>query len=79
MRTQKQTANLENASELQERLVLMRRYVGTRDEVVAAWGLNDPHQLDQLERSNLKTLIKLAEYADRLGIEIEFKVKLPKE
>lgn len=56
----------------------MRRYAGTREEVVKAWGLNDAHQLDRMEQANRKALSKVARYADKLGIEVHFDVKLPK-
>lgn len=71
-------SNIERAREYQRRIVLLRKYLGTREEVVKLWGLNDTNQLDQIERTNLKTLIRMAEYADRLGVDIHFDVKLPK-
>lgn len=77
-RTAQPSPNHEAVSALQERLVLMRRYAGTREEVVKAWGLNDATQLDQIEKAQLKNLHKLAKYADHLGIELQLDIKLPK-
>jgi hypothetical protein len=57
----------------------MRRYLGTKTEVAALWGITNPEQLERMDKANRDRVLSLAEFADKLGVELHFDIKLPKE
>jgi hypothetical protein len=57
----------------------MRRYLGTKTEVAALWGITNPEQLERMDKANRDRVLSLAEFADKLGVELHFDIMLPKE
>lgn len=71
-------SNLERAQELQSRLILMRQYLGDKAYVSKLWGFSTPVLIGKSDQWRLKALTRLARDADRLGVELHFDIKLPK-
>lgn len=74
---QNRTQNRDNAAELQERFVQIRKYQGSKHEVAADWNMLIP-TVYSLETRVREALQVVANHADRLGIIVEYNIRLRK-
>ena len=61
------------------RLVIVRQYLGKKGEFAAAHGMGNGGTVGRVEKQRLRSLKKLAAYADKLGVRLELSIRLPED
>lgn len=65
--------------EFQRRLITIRQYQGNKAAFAAAHGLGNGGNITLAESQRLRSLKRLANWADMLGVRLELSIRLPAE